>query len=83
MKFNMFNWILETLINVLILSGNKRIFSILYILVMSCGTPLVYFMGIEENRKKAKEHFESNIQMLKPKNKVKQIDVENPVNNED
>ena len=64
MKFNMFNWILETLINILILSSSDRIFTILYILVMSCGTPLVYFMGIEENRKQAKEHFKSNIRVF-------------------
>ena len=67
MKFNMFNWILETLINILILSGSNRIFTILYILVMSCGTPLVYFMGIEENRKQAEEHFKSNIKIFKSK----------------
>ena len=67
MKFNMFNWILETLINILILSGSNRIFTILYILVMSSGTPLVYFMGIEENRKQAKEHFKSNIKIFKSK----------------
>ena len=64
MKFNMINWILESLINILILSGSNRIFTILYILVMSSGTPLVYFMGIEENRKQAKEHFKSNIRVF-------------------
>ena len=36
---------------------------------MSWGTPLVYFMGIEENRKMAQEHFRANMRVFS-KNKV-------------
>ena len=28
---------------------------IVYVLIMSCGTPMVYFLGIEDNRNAAKE----------------------------
>ena len=70
MKFNMINWILETIVNILILIDNSRLASVIYILIMSGGTPLVYFMGIEENRKMAKEHFKTHIKIFKKKNQV-------------
>ena len=46
-------------------------FTLLYILVTSCGTPMVYFMGIEENRTMAKEYFKSNMRIFQKKNKIK------------
>ena len=70
MKFNMINWVLETFVNILILFDNSRLSTIIYILIMSGGTPLVYFMGIEENRKIAQEHFKSHIKIFKKKNQV-------------
>ena len=70
MKFNMINWILETIVNILILIDNSRLSTIIYVLIMSGGTPLVYFMGIEENRKMAKEHFKTHIKIFKKKNQV-------------
>ena len=59
MKFNMINWVLETFSTILVLMKVNRIFYILYLFVT--GTPLVYYLGIEENRKSAKEYFKSNI----------------------
>ena len=41
MKFNIMNWLLETVSTVLVLIGENRFFTILYLLVNSCGTPLV------------------------------------------
>ena len=73
MKFNMINYALETIVNILILFDNSRLSTILYILFMSGGTPLVYFMGIEENRKMAKEYFKSHIKIFKKKNRVQSI----------
>ena len=49
-KFNMINWLLETLCTFLVVIDINRFFTILYILIMSCSTPLVYYLGIEENR---------------------------------
>ena len=71
MKFNLINWILETisiLINTVISSNDLNI--IIYILVNSCGIPLVYIMGIEENRKTVKQILMSQINFLTKKNKV-------------
>ena len=70
MKFNMINWSLETLINISALSTNALLQHILYVTTMSLGTPLVYVMGIEENRKLAKEHFKQHIRIFKKNNKV-------------
>ena len=41
MRFNMINWLLETMSLVLVSFGQSVFFNILYILVNSCGTPLV------------------------------------------
>ena len=65
MRFNMINWLLETLSIVLVLTMKKQIFTILYLLVTSCGTPLVYWLGIEENRQKAREYFQSRMRIRK------------------
>ena len=66
MKFHLFNWILETLSTLLVLidRNQNRFSTLIYILTMSCGTPLVYFMGIEENRKMAQEHFKANMRVF-------------------
>ena len=61
MKFNMINWVLETLCTILVLMKVNRIFYILYLFINATGTPLVYYLGIEANRKSAKEYFKSNI----------------------
>ena len=43
---------------------------ILYLTVMSCGTPIVYFMGIEENRQRAQDYFRSNMRIFVPSSRV-------------
>ena len=53
-KFNLANWLLEMLGTFLVLIDINRFFTILYLLIMSCSTPLVYYLGIDENRKMAK-----------------------------
>ena len=70
-KFNMFNWILETLSTFLVLIFRSRYIDILYVITLSCGTPVVYFLGIEENRRKVKEYFIANIRTFSKKNKKK------------
>ena len=70
MKFNMINWVLETFSTILVLIKQNRIFYILYIFINATGTPLVYYLGIEENRKAAKEYFRSNIRIFKKPKRV-------------
>ena len=49
-KFNLFNLLFELLCLVLVLLYNNDGSRILYIFVKSCGTPIIYYVGIEENR---------------------------------
>ena len=65
MRFNMINWLLETVSTSLVLVGENKFFTILYLLVNSCGTPLVYYLGIENNRREAREHFQSHVRIFK------------------
>ena len=55
MKFNMINWALESLGTLFIIVLPSSGFFIVYMLLSSCGTPVVYFLGIEENMKTARE----------------------------
>ena len=48
MKFHLFTWIWESSTIILIIS--RPDLRLLYVLSISCGTPLFYFLGIEENR---------------------------------
>ena len=57
MKFNLINYILETVSMILMLIFKEEVIILLYLLTNSCGTPLVYYLGIEENRKQAEEYF--------------------------
>ena len=67
-KFNFLNWLLETY-SIFLVSISIN-FDFLYIFFISCGPPLLYFMGIEENRKAAQEYFKSNIQVFKKNNQI-------------
>ena len=57
MKFNLINYILETVSMILMLVFKEEVIILLYLLANSCGPPLVYYLGIEENRKQAQEYF--------------------------
>ena len=39
------------------LSDRNEVIYFLYFVVNSCGTPLVYYLGIEENRRQAQDYF--------------------------
>ena len=67
MQFNMINWLLETVSLTLVMFDEKTFFRILYLLVTSCGTPLVYYLGFEDNRKKAREYFQSRMKIFNKK----------------
>ena len=68
-KINLINWILQTVATALpvILSNNLGIS--LYIIIVSTGTPLIYYFGIEENRVHAINNIKSKIDVVKEKQK--------------
>ena len=39
------------------MSDRNEVIYFLYFVVNSCGTPLVYYLGIEENRRQAQDYF--------------------------
>ena len=67
MQFNMINWMVEAVSLFLVMFNESEFFDILYLLVTSCGTPLVYYLGIEDNRQKAREYFQSRIRIFRKK----------------
>ena len=91
MQFNMMNWLLEMISLIPVMFVENVFLNILYLLVNSCGTPLVilfsllfyinksyfflvYFLGIEENRRIARENFQSRMRIFKRnKNKVARL----------
>ena len=91
MQFNMMNWLLESISLIPVMFVENVFLNILYLLVNSCGTPLVilfsllfyinksyffsvYFLGIEENRRIARENFQSRMRIFKRnKNKVARL----------
>ena len=64
MQFNMFNWLLETVSLILVYFSASMFITILYLLITSCGTPLVYYLGIEENRQLVREWIVSKLRSL-------------------
>lgn len=65
MKFNLLNWILETICTLIVILIKNTYSTVIYLLIISCGTPLVYYLGIEENRRQAQAHFREHIKMFK------------------
>ena len=88
MKFNLLNFLMETLSVLLLLAIKSYFIRILYLLVRYiylylyllsthisllvsyCGTPLVYYLGMEENRKAAQAYLKSTIQVVRRPAKV-------------
>ena len=46
MRFNMINWLLETISTILVMFGDNIILTIIYLFVTSCGTPLVFCLTL-------------------------------------
>ena len=61
-KCNLFNWILETTSILFVIVSPKNNF--LYIFCMNCGPPILYFMGVAENRQASGEYFKSRIRVF-------------------
>ena len=87
MKCNFFTWVLETssILVVIVSSKPHATTTILYILCVSCGPPLLYFMGIEENRRAAEEYIKANIRVFHKisKTKVEDEETSEPNNRDD
>ena len=68
MKFNLMNWMIETvsLLFVIIFQGDD-IATIIYILLNSCTTPLIYHFGLEENQNLATKVSRTNFMVLSVK----------------
>ena len=68
MKFNLMNWMIETvsLLFVIIFQGDD-IATIIYILLNSCTTPLIYLFGLEENQNLATKVSRTNFMVLSVK----------------
>ena len=71
----MINWLVETVSLIMVMFGENLLFIILYLLVTSCSTPLVYYLGIEENRRVAREYFQSRMRIFR-KNKLTPDNIE-------
>ena len=66
MKFNMINWMVETVsILLVVIIPSNHVF-IIYGLLNGCATPLVYIFGMEENRKSAKTTIMAMVLLKKP-----------------
>ena len=60
MKFNLINYVVETVGVIMCLVVKNFFVDMLYLLFNWCSTPLVYYLGMEENRNKAEEYIRSN-----------------------
>ena len=56
-RFFLIFMLLSPLSNIAYLSDRNEVIYFLYFVVNSCGTPLVYYLGIEENRRQAQDYF--------------------------
>ena len=62
MRFNLINWALDTLVLVLSAQLINRFVHVFFFLVNSCGTPVIYYLGIEDNRKQMKELYKNQFE---------------------
>ena len=63
-KFNLLNWMLDTVsLGLVMISGED--YQIVYLLVISCGNPLFYILGIVVDRKNEENFSKSNIRIFK------------------
>ena len=64
-RFNLMNWMLESVMIMMIFMTTDKMFQTTFILVTSIGTPLIYYLGIEENRKQIEEFYRNQIRKVK------------------
>ena len=64
MKYNLLNWILDTVSLGLVMISSKD-YQIFYLLGISCGNPILYLLGIRDDRKNSAEYSKSNIRIFR------------------
>ena len=77
-QFNLMNWVLESVMILMIVTTTDKMFQTSFILVTSIGTPLIYYLGIEANRQKIKEFYRNQIKIRKVKNPATEIPSDGP-----
>ena len=63
----MINYMLEFVCLVLISNSNGDFITSIFTLIKSVGTPIIYYIGIEENRAQTREFIKSRINYFIPK----------------
>ena len=56
-KFSFLNWLLEVVSLLVVLIGNDKVSTVLYLFLISCGPPCIYFLGVEEHRRAVRCYF--------------------------
>ena len=69
-RFNLLIWICEVISGFVVLFPGSNIFLILYFFLPSTLSPLMYYMGIEDNRQAMKKHIKEMFLELKRKGKI-------------
>ena len=73
MKFNLINYVVETVGVIMCLVVKNFFVDMLYLLFNWCSTPLVYYLGMEENRTQAEEYIRFNIRIHTRKQLISKI----------
>ena len=77
-RFNLMNWMLESVMILMIFMTTDKMIQTTFILVTSIGTPLIYYLGIAENRKQIEEFYQHQIRKVKKPAAVNHGDIVNP-----
>ena len=64
------NWFVESVSVLIVIFTQQKLLIVMYILLNGCVTPIVYVMGIEENRKSAKEVSKFILKHIQKKSKI-------------
>ena len=67
MKYNLMNHILYMTGGLIYLITRNNLTAMIHFLILSCGSPLIYLLGIEENRKKTQALLKSKIEIFEKK----------------
>ena len=74
-QFNLLIWIFEVISGFVIIFPGSNVFVILYFFLPSTLSPLMYYLGIEVNRKTMKKNIKEMFMELKRKGKIENLGV--------
>ena len=78
MKYNLIISILSIVSSLIFLIIRNRISTMVLLFVISCGSPIVYLMGIEENRKNTKKLLKLKLEIFDKKESTSEEVNQNP-----